>query len=236
MSAVPLALESAENRFLTAMGTSATLVFAMSIAGKQFSVSRAAPMNRPGAILLLILLVAAVVAAGCHTVDVRATADPRADFSVYRTYNFSEPFVTAGSPDIPEQNRLAIEAAIRGEMEKRACRLADQPDLLLSIRLETADKTYDKSSPAVESGSLRANVRKHYDLIYEEDARTQRVVNYTEGTLRFDALDRKQDRLVWEGIAMGVLKRDQTDEQRRQRIHEAVKTVFDKFPISPSRN
>lgn len=235
MSTVPQALERAENRFLTAMGTSATLVLAMSIAEKQFSVPRAAPMNRPGAILLLILLVAAVVAAGCHTVDVRATAEPRADFSLYRTYNFSEPLVAAGSPDITEQNRLTIKAAIRGEMEKRACRLADQPDLLLSIRLETADKTYDKSSPAVESGSLRSNVRKHYDLIYEEDSRTQRVVNYTEGTLRFEALDRKQDRLVWEGIAMGVLKRNQTDEQRRQRIHEAVKSVFDKFPIPPSR-
>ncbi len=78
-----------------------------------------------------------------------------------------------------------------------------------------------------------ANLSRHYGLKYDEGSGSQPVVNYTEGTLSFRALETKQNRCVWEGLAIGVLYQNRPGEQVQKRIQEAVEAVFAKFPIKP---
>ena len=191
--------------------------------------------GRPACLpLSLALAVLCMVGFGCQTVHVRSGVEPNTDFSSYHTFNFAEPSKSPDSPHLTETNRSRIESAVVEELEKRGCRHADHADLLFSIDFATSVQTYDKSNPTVEGGSMGANLSAHYGLMYDDKLGSQPVVNYTEGTLSFRAVDTKQNRLVWEGVAKGVLYQDRPDPLVQKRIREAVQAVFAKYPIKPS--
>jgi hypothetical protein len=178
-------------------------------------------------------MVLSLLGVGCHTVEVRSGVEPHTDFSNFHTFNFAEPSTSTNHPHLTAQNRLRIQSAVVEEMAKRGCRQADHPDLLFSIDFATSVQTYDKSNPTVEGGSMGANLSAHYGLLYDDKLGSQPVVNYTEGTLSFGALDTKQNRLVWEGVAKGVLYQDRPDDLVQKRIREAVQSVFAKYPVKP---
>jgi hypothetical protein len=165
--------------------------------------------------------------------EVHSAADPNVDFSLFKTFNFAPPSTNAGPLLLTEQNRSRIQSAVIQEMADRPCQLSDHPDLLFAIDLEKATKSYDKSNPEVDSGSVGANLSRHYGITYNETLGSQSVVDYTEGTLSVRARDTKQNRVVWEGHAIGVLYQNRPDNQVQQRIHEAVKAIFAQFPLKP---
>ena len=183
----------------------------------------------------LALVVVSLVGAGCHTVNVRSGVEPHADFSRYHTFNFAEPSNSPDHPHLTQTNRLRIQSAVVQELAKRACLQADQPDLFFYIDFATSVETYDKSNPTVQGGSIGANLSAHYGLLYDDKLGSQPVVNYTEGTLSFRAVDTKQNRLVWEGVAKGALYQDRPDDLVQKRIREAVQAVFAKYPVKPGR-
>src|SRR3974390_3125163 len=195
------------------------------------------PMNTSKRqVLFPVVLVALfLIANGCHTVNVQSSTDKETDFTRFHTFNFAEPSASTNQPHLTEQNRQRIQSAVVDEMAKRSWRLADKPDILFSIDLETSVKTYNRGNPDVESGSLGANLSQHYGLKYDSNSGSQPVVNYTEGTLSFEAYATNPKRLVWEGQAIGTLYQNRPDEQVQQRIHEAVQAVFERFPVKPTQ-
>src|SRR5262249_8514063 len=152
--------------------------------------------------------------------------DEKTDFSRFHTYNYAEPSPAAVNPRLTEANRRKLEAEVDAEMKKRGFQLASQPDLVFTITLKTSETNYNRASPEVESGSLGANLSKYYAMRYDKNANGQAVVDYTEGTLVFRALDRASDRVVWDGAAMGALYENRPEDEVRKRIHEAVESVF----------
>ena len=190
--------------------------------------------RQPRVLFLASLLAMCLFANGCHTLDVESTTDKETDFSRFHTFNFEKPSTSTNQPHLTEQNRQRIQSAVVEEMTKRSWRLADKPDILFSIDLGTSVKTYNRANPTVESGSLGANLSQHYGLKYNSDS-SQPVVNYTEGTLSFQAYATNPNRLVWEGQALGTLYQNRPDEQVQKRIREAVKAVFERFPVKPTQ-
>ncbi len=184
---------------------------------------------------LLVLLALSLTAVSCRTVQVRSMADPKADFSTFRTFNIAKPATSTNALRLSERNRAQIESAVRAELARRSLTVAEEPDLLFSIDWATSVKSYDKTNPDVESGSMGANLSKHYGLLYDESLGSQPLVQYREGSLSFRALDTKQNRLAWEGLAVGVLYENRPDEQVQKRIQEAVGAVFANFPIPSQR-
>jgi hypothetical protein len=173
---------------------------------------------------------------GCRTVEVRSTADTQTDFSHFETFNFAAPTAEEGGrPQLTEQNRQRIEAAVVEEMAKRGCRLTEQPELLFSIDLGTSAESYNRADPTVDAGSMGANLSRHFGLRNDSDMGSQAVVGYTEGTLSFRAVETQRNRLVWEGQASGVRYGNRPDDEVQKRIHEAVRAVFAKFPIRPKK-
>ena len=179
-----------------------------------------------GAVLLSWLL----WTAGCRTVDVSSRLDATADFGRFQTFNFAETAPPNSSPQISLENWKQIQSAVADEMTRRSYQVSSSPDLQIVIRLGTAAKSYNKSNPSVESGSIGANLGRHYGLVYDPNLGTEPEVSYTEGTLLFQALDTQQQRPVWEGTAVGVLHGNRTPAQVQERIREAVGRVFAKFP------
>jgi hypothetical protein len=180
------------------------------------------------------LLALSFSVAGCHSVQVRTVTDQHTDFTRFHTFNFAPPDISAAAPQLTETNRQRLQAAVIDEMAKRSCQVADEPDLLFRIGLETSAKSYDRSNPQVEGDSLGANLGTHYGLKYDKELGSQPEVKYTEGTLSFRVFDRKQDRQVWEGLVTGILYQNRPDEQVQKRIHEAVSSVFAEYPVKPT--
>jgi hypothetical protein len=58
------------------------------------------------------------------------------------------------------------------------------------------------------------------------------VASYPQGSLVIDVLDAKTGKLIWRGVGRRVFSADQTPEDRKQRIDDAVASVVDEFAPS----
>ena len=108
-------------------------------------------------------------------------------------------------------------------MKARGYTLSDDPDLLINVSARLEDKTkvttYNDPYPAGYYGYRRG----YYDPWYGYGYGTQtHVSQYTEGTINIDMVDARAKRMVWEGVGVGRLKENRTNEQVRQAISDGV--------------
>jgi len=175
-------------------------------------------------------LLAIALLAGCATGPrVTAEADPEADFSRFRTFAFYSPLAIERegySSAASEQ----MKAAARAQMEARGYVFtAERPDLWVNINAYTQRRTDVSTMPTVDYAyyySYRS--RGYYVVPYWRD-RTD-VYRYTEGTLNVDLVDVERNRLVWEGIAVGRVTRENDPVERAARINATMADIFARFP------
>jgi len=189
------------------------------------------PQYAASSVLLLLILGAfSQLLLGCGTLKTNSNKAPGIDLSQYHTFDFAQTKEPSGLRFFTPKNEARLKAAIQLELEKRGLRRAGPGDLSFCMYLKTKTKTLDRSNPVIASGSLGADLSAYYGLLYDNSWGTQNLVAYPVGTLVVQAVDVKQNRKVWEGIATGVLYRDLTDKQIEARIHEAVSGMFKNFP------
>ena len=180
--------------------------------------------------LLLLLGVLSQLVVGCGTVETRSNKAAGVNLLQYHTFDFAEAKHPSDLSYFTPTNEARVKAAIWSELEKRGLRRAEPPDLKICVYLKTKTKTFDEANPSVETGSLESDLMTYYGLLYHNDWGAQDVVAYEVGTLVVHAVDVKQNRKVWEGIATGVLDRNPPEKQIEARIHEAVSGMFKDFP------
>jgi len=166
--------------------------------------------------------------AGCATgPKITSEADPEADFASYRTFGFYAPLALEKEGyATPTTDR--IKAAARAQLESRGYVYAEQPDLWVNLNAYMQEKTSVTSIPTVDYNyyySYRA--RSYFAVPYWRDQ--TEVRNYTEGTLNVDLVDRRKNRLVWEGIAVGRIAKLKPEE-RAARIDATMAEIFARYP------
>ena len=167
--------------------------------------------------------------AGCATgPKITSEADPEADFASYRTFGFYAPLALEKEGyATPTTDR--IKAAARAQLESRGyVYAAEQPDLWVNLNAYMQEKTSFTSIPTVDYNyyySYRA--RSYFAVPYWRDQ--TEVRNYTEGTLNVDLVDRRKNRLVWEGIAVGRIAKLKPEE-RAARIDATMAEIFARYP------
>lgn len=57
------------------------------------------------------------------------------------------------------------------------------------------------------------------------------VDQYTEGTVNVDMVDISANQMVWEGVAVGRLKEDRSNEELTENINAAVASMFAEYPF-----
>lgn len=176
-----------------------------------------------------LVLAALVLSAGCATGPrISSDVDPSADFSRYRTFAFYSPLAIE-SQGYTTLVSGRMKAAARAQMESRGYAYGEKsPDLWVNLNAYMQEKTDVVSTPEVDYDyyySYRA--RRYVAVPYWRD-RTD-VYRYTEGTLNVDLVDARQNRLVWEGIAVGRVPR-MKPEERAARIDSAIADVFARYP------
>lgn len=176
-----------------------------------------------------VALCALLVLAGCATGPrVSTEADPRADFSAYRTWAFYSPLAIERHGYETAASEVA-KAAVRAQMESRGYRYEPQsPDLWVNINAYLERRTDVSTIPTVDYAYYYSYRARGYVAVPYWNDRTQ-VHRYTEGTMNVDIIDRSQNRLIWEGIAVGRVG-NRAPAERNARINGAIAEIFARYP------
>lgn len=176
-----------------------------------------------------VLGICVLLLAGCATgPQITSEADPEADFGSYRTFGFYAPLALEKEGyATPTTDR--IKAAARAQLESRGyVYTPEQPDLWVNLNAYMQKRTDVTSFPTVDYNyyySYRA--RSYFAVPFWHD--DIHVRQYTEGTLNVDLVDRRKNRLVWEGIAVGRIAKLKPEE-RAARIDSTLADIFARYP------
>ncbi len=170
--------------------------------------------------------------AGCATGPrITAEADSSADFSAYRTFGFYAPLAME-KDGYATPTSEAIKAAARTQMEARGyVFVTENPDLWVNINTYIEERTDVYTTPTVDYGYYYS-YRHGYVLVPYWTEQTN-VTRFSEGTMNIDVVDAAQNRLIWEGIAVGRIPKLKPEE-RNAKISAAVAEIFQRFPVGPT--
>lgn len=178
---------------------------------------------------LFAALLLAVLAACATGPRISSDSDPRADFGAYRTFAFYSPLA------IEREGYASLvsgrmKAAARAEMEARGYRYSeDDPDLWLNINAYMQQRTDVNTIPDVDYAYYYSYRYRGYVAVPFWHDRTT-VHRYTEGTVNVDLVDARRNALVWEGIAVGRVKRNQDAAARDMAIDATFRDIFAEYP------
>ena len=181
---------------------------------------------------LLLLALSALLLAACSSgPQIKADYDPSVDFSQYQTFNFYNP-MGIENPNYSSILGQMFRDAITREMEKRGYTLSDDPDLMMNVSAILEDKTKVTTYNDPMYGGYYGYRRGYYDPWYGYGYGTStHVSQYTEGTVNIDMVDARAKRMVWEGIAVGRVNEDRSNEEVRQAINAGVLEMFSTYPF-----
>ena len=185
---------------------------------------KASQRTAAGFIAAFVLLLAACATGPRITSEV----DPQADFGKYRSFAFYAPLaLESAGYATPTTDR--IKTATRAQMESRGYVYnAEQPDLLVNINGNLQERTDVTTMPSMDYAHYYSYRARGYVSVPVWRDETH-VSQYTEGTLNIDVIDRAQNKMVWEGIAVGRVGK-MKPEERAVRIDAAVADIFAQFP------
>ena len=174
-------------------------------------------------------LCASLLLAGCATGPrISTEADPRANFSAYSTWAFHDPLAVEAYGYETATSEI-VKRAVNREMEARGYRYdAENPDLWVNVNAYMQRRTDVSSVPTVDHAFYYSYRHRAYVAVPYWNDRTH-VRRYTEGTMNVDLVDAAQNRLVWEGIAVGRVG-NVTVENREMHINQSIAEIFARYP------
>lgn len=181
----------------------------------------------------LMLAGAAILLAACSSGPaIETDYDRTMDFSQYKTYAFFNP-MGIENPNYSSIFGSIFRDAISKEMESRGYVMSNNPDLMINVsgRLQDKTKVTTTSDPYM-GGGYYGYRRGAYGTWGGYGYGTQtHVSNYTEGTINVDMVDIEHKRMVWEGVAVGRIKENKTNEETRTNIYAGIKEMFTGYPF-----
>ena len=179
------------------------------------------PIRDFSAVALLLLFAAL---AGCASgPDLRVSADPDTDFAALRSFGFMQELGT----DAPGRRTMLsarLSAATTRELTARGLQfLSSNPDVLVNFfaNVQSGTQTSDSAvflMPVTNYGAWPS---------YRSAITPGERIN--EGTLGIHIVERRSNRLVWEGIASERVTEAMLDNPD-ETINRLVEQIFEEFP------
>jgi len=166
---------------------------------------------------MILPVILVVVMAGCASIKVSSDYDRKADFSKYKTFNFSKEVDKVTLNDL---NLRRLKDAITKEMEAKGFQIATTPDVLVNAFVKGKTKY-----------SATANTNYYGGMYYRGFGISNTYVDVNksiEGTLFIDLIDVQEKKMIWEGIAEGLV--NPRTETRENQINSVVGMIFKNFP------
>lgn len=154
----------------------------------------------------------------------------------YSTYKFYNPKnVPLSNFSFSEKNQKAIFDAVAAEMSLRGYTSVQSADLIIKVqggtksaREEKVDQRggyYDPYSPYGNYGNPYGGYGYPYRGGYDE---RYRDISKKETTIIIDMIDARTDKLLWQGVAVGVLGKKAGEVELK--IRESISRIFQEFP------
>lgn len=176
-------------------------------------------------VFLLMILIGYACAPGVRVVDTDAEGD--FNLAAYQTYNFYDSVAGTGevraSPQFLEEMNI-IKYEIASHLERRGLRLSAEPELLVNIGAVVEEKVQTRQTDIREAPIYIG--QRRYSWRSEEVP----VSRYRKGTVSVHLVDRLENRLMWRGIAEGVIPENR--ERLRNNIENGVEELFKRVPFS----
>jgi hypothetical protein len=167
------------------------------------------------------LFLAALLVAGCSSVETHVDYDRAANFASYRTFAFKD----VRTPDNPISLKR-VRAAVSRTLGSRglAESAGEKPDLWVVLHTRAHRQTQVTTyNPGWGWGWGWRGA--YWNAAY--------VRQIPIGTLMVDLVDTKAKELVWRGSASRVVDADESPQTRDEKVQQAVDKLFDGFPPRP---
>jgi len=174
----------------------------------------------------LVMLLALVIA-GCSRFSVRSTHDPAANFRDLRTYDWL-PREQAAPADQLVQDRYLdrrLRAAVDTELRTKGFTPVDpgqQPDFLLNYRLATTPGSSMHADPDLRFGGTSWMAWPDASAVYSD--------NYDVGRLYIAVIDPRSKRMIWVGVAQARLVPTTSLDRKAKRVDAAARSILADFP------
>lgn len=156
-----------------------------------------------------------------------STEDAEAPWGRYRSFSFAQPLGTDRADGPRTLLSQHLMQATRAELESRGYRFGgESPDLIVDFFLDTEEKIRATSTPSPGIGAYYGHRAGGYGVWGGYDTT---ISQYTEGTLHIDLVDAERNQIVWEGIAVGRIRKDAM-ERLAERVPVVVSEIFKRFP------
>ena len=171
--------------------------------------------------LIGIWLPTLLILGSCNSIKNLKTAveyDKQANFNAYESYKFDKELSYSDIHDnYSSQNQRAFENAIHDQLKKKGLEETETPNL--HVNFFVVDTQESQSITHTSYRNQRYGGMAHVDTYIKE---------YELGTLVIDLVDVSTNKLVWRGLANGIITGKQDDMEKT--INEAVKAVLSKYP------
>ncbi len=197
--------------------------------------------QRSSALVAALLASLLVTTASAQKLEIKSDQAPNTDFKKLKTYAWLPPvpMVKNTNPDATTNPTLseealapALVAAIDRELAARG---------LTKAPFDTAD-LHVAYLAAMSVGFNQSYLGEYYGYITGWAspipiglAPTTGVTVYQTGTVVVDLVDRAANKAVWRGTAKTRVADEHTVEKRKERLSEAAKKMFDKYPVKPAK-
>ena len=168
---------------------------------------------------IIFPVVLMIMMAGCTSIRVSTDYDRKADFPKYKTFNFSKEVDKVSLNDL---NRRRLKDAITKEMEAKGFQVSESPDLLVNAFIK--GKTH-------YTATATSNGFGGPFMYYRGWGSTSTFVDVNksiEGTLFIDLIDVLEKKMIWEGVAEGLV--NPRTETREENLNNVVQMIFKTFP------
>lgn len=161
-----------------------------------------------------------ILFSACSSIRVSSDYDPKFDFAPLESFAIVYPQKT----NTLTQSRIA--KAITTQMLKKGYRetARDSADFIILFHTDVTNKTQ------VVTDYQMAGFYPYYGYGAPMAVPVQREYSYDEGKIIIDALDPKDKKIFWRGIAADRLKNFDTPDRRIEYINQVVAQTLQSFP------
>ena len=176
----------------------------------------------------LVILSLVAFMASCSSLQIGYDYDKQADFSKYKTYDFSQ---DALNLPINQLNRDRILKAVETEMTAKGfTKKSATPDVLIDLQVKATQET---TATATNTGGYYGG-RYGFAGGYGMGGTTHIDYDqYTVGSLFVNMVDMKTEKIVWQGRGSKTINEEASAEKRDANITAGVKAIFTKYPPKP---
>jgi hypothetical protein len=188
-------------------------------------------------VFLILGVAGLILLSSCSSLKVYSDVDPTVDFTKYKSLEY---YGWAEESDklLTQLDKNRIETAFGEEFKKRGIDVVESGgDIIVTLFIVVEQK----KGATAHTTSMGGGYGGYYGGYYGygpgygwgggHSTTTIQEYDYNVGTLVCDVFDKKDEKLIWEGIGTGEI--NENPKNRDARIPKTVQAIMSKYPVPP---